>query len=58
MCRAAENTCCVASVNYASDGTSTTSAVARPDGSLQCAPPYGIPGLPLADVGGLTSRWP
>ena len=50
LCRAAENTCYFASVNYASDGSSTTSAVARPDGSLQCAQPYGLDGLLLADV--------
>lgn len=50
LCRAAENTCYFASVNYASDGSSTTSAVARPDGSLLCAQPYGLEGLLLADV--------
>src|SRR5262249_35870468 len=32
LCRAAENTCYVATVNYASDGSPTTSAVAGPDG--------------------------
>jgi predicted amidohydrolase len=50
LCRAAENTCYFASANYASDGSSTTSAVARPDGSLLCAQPYGLEGLLLADV--------
>jgi predicted amidohydrolase len=50
LCRAAENTCYFASVNYASDGSGTTSAVARPDGTLQCAQPYGLAGLLLADV--------
>ncbi len=50
LCRAAENTCYVASVNYASDGSGTTSAVARPDGTLQCFQPYGHEGLLLADV--------
>ncbi len=33
-CRAAENTCYIASVNYASAGSSTTSAIAGPDGTL------------------------
>src|SRR5207249_2065870 len=32
LCRAAENTCWFATVNYASAGSPTTSAVARPDG--------------------------
>ena len=50
LCRAAENTCYFASVNYASDGAPTTSAIARPDGSLQCWQPYGVAGLLLADV--------
>src|SRR6185312_8813356 len=34
LCRAAENTCFFASVNCASDGSPTTSAIARPDGTL------------------------
>jgi predicted amidohydrolase len=34
LCRAAENTCFVATVNCASDGSPTTSAIARPDGTL------------------------
>ena len=50
LCRAAENTCYFASVNCASDGSGTTSAVARPDGSLLCVQPYGLAGLLLADV--------
>ena len=50
LCRAAENTCYFASVNYASDGAPTTSAIARPDGTLQCWQPYGVAGLLLADV--------
>jgi predicted amidohydrolase len=50
LCRAAENTCYFASVNCAIEGSGTTSAVARPDGSLQCAQPYGLAGLLLADV--------
>ncbi len=50
LCRAAENTCYFASVNYASEGSGTTSAVARPDGTMQCFQPYGREGLLLADV--------
>jgi predicted amidohydrolase len=50
LCRAAENTCYVASVNYASDGSGTTSAIARPDGSLLCCQPYGEEGLLVADL--------
>jgi len=50
LCRAAENTCYFASVNCASDGSGTTSAVVRPDGTLQCYQPYGEEGLLLADL--------
>ena len=50
LCRAAENTCFFATVNYASDGSPTTSAVVRPDGTLLCAQPYGAPGLLVADL--------
>jgi predicted amidohydrolase len=50
LCRAAENTCYVASVNYASEGSGTTSAIARPDGTLQCYQPYGHEGLLVADL--------
>jgi predicted amidohydrolase len=50
LCRAAENTCYFASVNCASEGSGTTSAVARPDGTLQCYQPYGQAGLLLADL--------
>lgn len=50
LCRAAENTCYFASVNYANEGAGTTSAVARPDGSLLCAQPYGVAGLLVADL--------
>ena len=50
LCRAAENTCFFASVNCASEGSGTTSAIARPDGSLQCYQPYGQEGLLLADL--------
>jgi predicted amidohydrolase len=50
LCRAAENTCYFASVNYASAGSPTTSAVIRPDGTLQCYQPYGQEGLLIADL--------
>ena len=50
LCRAAENTCYFATVNYASDGSPTTSAVVRPDGTLQSYQPYGEEGLLIADV--------
>lgn len=50
MCRAAENTCWFASVNCASDGSGTTSAIARPDGSVLCWQPYGRAGLLVADL--------
>jgi predicted amidohydrolase len=50
LCRAAENTCYVASVNCASAGSPTTSAVARPDGTLLSYQPYGQEGLLVADI--------
>lgn len=50
LCRAAENTCYVATVNYASAGSPTTSAVVRPDGSLLCYQPYGQQGLLVAEI--------
>ena len=50
LCRAAENTCYFATVNYASHGSPTTSAVVRPDGTVQCWQPYGEAGLLLADL--------
>jgi predicted amidohydrolase len=50
LCRAAENTCFFATVNYASDGSPTTSAVVRPDGTLLAYQPYGRQGLLLADI--------
>jgi len=50
LCRAAENTCHFATVNYASAGSPTTSAVAGPDGTLLCSQPYGEPGLLIADL--------
>jgi predicted amidohydrolase len=50
LCRAAENTCFVAAVNFASDGSPTTSAIARPDGRLLAYQPYGREGLLVADL--------
>jgi predicted amidohydrolase len=50
LCRAAENTCYFASVNCASPGSPTTSAVVRPDGTLLCYQPYGEEGLLIADI--------
>ena len=50
LCRAAENTCYFATVNYASAGSPTTSAVVRPDGTLLCYQPYGQEGLLIADL--------
>ena len=50
LCRAAENTCYFATVNYASDGSPSTSAVARPDGTLESYQPYGLEGLLVADI--------
>lgn len=50
LCRAAENTCYVATVNCASPGSPTTSAVVRPDGTLQSYQPYGKEGLLIADL--------
>ncbi len=50
LCRAAENTCYFASVNCASEGSGTTSAIANPDGSLHSFQPYGQAGLLLADL--------
>lgn len=50
LCRAAENTCYIASVNCASEGSGTTSAIVRPDGTLQCYQPYGQAGLLVADL--------
>src|SRR5713226_8655568 len=50
LCRAAENTCYFATVNYASPGSPTTSAVVRPDGTLLSYQPYGKQGLLIADI--------
>jgi len=50
LCRAAENTCYFATVNCASAGSPTTSAVVRPDGTLLSYQPYGKEGLLVADI--------
>jgi predicted amidohydrolase len=50
LCRAAENTCYFATVNCASPGSPTTSAVAKPDGTLLTYQPYGEEGLLIADL--------
>ena len=50
LCRAAENTCFFATVNNASDGQPTASAVIRPDGTVLSYHPYGVPGLLVTDV--------
>jgi predicted amidohydrolase len=50
LCRAAENTCFFATVNVASAGSPTTSAIVRPDGTLLCYQPYGKEGLLVADI--------
>jgi predicted amidohydrolase len=63
LCRAAENSCYFATVNCASPGSPTTSAVVRPDGTLLAYQPYGQEGLLVADLdldaatGLLASRW-
>ncbi len=50
LCRAAENTCYVASVNCASEGSPTTSVVARPDGTVLTWQPYAKEGLLIANI--------
>jgi predicted amidohydrolase len=50
LCRAAENTCYFATVNCADDGSPTTSAVVRPDGTLMSYQPYGKEGLLIAEL--------
>lgn len=50
LCRAAENTIYFASVNCAKEGAATTSAIARPDGTLLAYQPYGEAGLLVADL--------
>lgn len=50
LCRAAENTCYFATVNYASDGSPTTSAIVSPDGTVLGVQPYGVEGLLVGDL--------
>lgn len=50
LCRAAENTCYFATVNYASEGSPTTSAIVGPDGVMLTFQPYGEEGLLLGDI--------
>jgi predicted amidohydrolase len=50
ICRAAENTCYFATVNYASDGSPTTSAIVNPDGTVPSFQPYGHEGLLIGDI--------
>jgi predicted amidohydrolase len=63
LCRAAENTCYFATVNYASAGSATTSAVVGPDGRVMRYQEYGREGLLVVDVdlreatGLLAKRW-
>lgn len=63
LCRAAENTCYFASVNYAEKDSPTASAIACPDGTLLKHQPYGVEGLLLAEIetdlatGLLAKRW-
>ncbi len=50
LCRAAENTVFFATVNCASQGSGTTSAIVDPDGSVVVWQPYGKPGLLVVDI--------
>jgi predicted amidohydrolase len=50
LCRAAENTCYFATVNCASEGSPTTSAIVRPDGTLLAYQPYGEEGLLTTEI--------
>jgi predicted amidohydrolase len=50
LCRAAENTCYFATVNYAVAGSPTTSAVIDPDGRLVAYQPYGVAGLLVVEI--------
>jgi predicted amidohydrolase len=50
LCRAAENGCWFATVNYAVAGSPTTSALVRPDGTLLSYQPYGVDGLLVGDL--------
>ena len=50
LCRAAENTIWFAAVNCAGEGSPTTSAVIRPDGTLLAYQPYGRAGVMAVDI--------
>jgi predicted amidohydrolase len=50
LCRAAENSCYFATVNYASTGSATTSAIVQPDGTLLSYQPYGQEGLLIGEI--------
>jgi predicted amidohydrolase len=50
LCRAAENTCFIASVNCASPGSPTTSVIVNPDGTVHRYQPYGREGLLIGDI--------
>lgn len=50
LCRAAENTCYFATVNFCSEGSPTTSAVIGPDGAVLRYQPYGVEGVLIADI--------
>lgn len=50
LCRAAENTCYFATVNFVSEGSPTTSAIIRPDGTVLSYQPYGVEGLLIGDI--------
>lgn len=50
LCRAAENTCYFATVNFASVGSPTTSAVVNPDGTLLAYQPYGVGGVLITGI--------
>ncbi|HZZ84040.1 MAG TPA: carbon-nitrogen hydrolase family protein [Anaeromyxobacteraceae bacterium] len=50
LCRAAESTIWFATVNCASEGQPTATAVARPDGTLHALQPHGEAGLLVTDL--------
>jgi predicted amidohydrolase len=50
LCRAAENTCYFATVNVASAGSPTTSAIVGPDGTVMAYQPYGKEGVLIGDI--------
>ena len=50
LCRAAENTCYFASVNFAVPHADTTSAIINPDGTVLAWQPYATEGLLLATL--------